>query len=153
MATQAVPRADIVTPNQFELDHLTGRTSATLADAKAAVAALQARGPRAVLVTSLHTDATPDDSIDMLAAEAGEFWLLRTPKLPISVNGAGDAIAALFLYHRLRSGSAAAALEGAGSSVFGLMRRTAEAGSREILTVAAQDEFVAPSRRFSAVAC
>ena len=153
MAGHAVPRADIVTPNQFELDHLTGRTSATLADAKAAVAALQARGPRTVLVTSLHTDATPDDSIDMMAAEGGEFWLLRTPKLPISVNGAGDAIAALFLYHRLRTGSAAAALEGAGSSVFGLMRRTSEAGSREILTVAAQDEFVAPTRAFTAIAC
>jgi pyridoxine kinase len=153
MAQQAVPRADIVTPNQFELDHLTGRTSATLADAKSAVAALQATGPRTVLVTSLHTDTTPDDSIDMLAAEAGEFWMLRTPKLPLSVNGAGDAIAALFLYHRLRSGSAAAALEGAGSSVFGLLRRTAEAGAREILTVAAQDEFVSPSRRFNAVAC
>ncbi len=69
------------------------------------------------------------------------------------MNGAGDAIAALFLYHRLRSGSAAAALEGAGSSIFGLMRRTAEAGSREILTVAAQDEFVSPSQRFSATAC
>jgi len=33
------------------------------------------------------------------------------------------------------------------------MRRTAEAGSREILTVAAQDEFVSPSRRFVAEAC
>jgi len=153
MANHAVPRADIVTPNQFELDHLTGRSSATLADAKAAVASLQAKGPRIVLVTSLHTDATPDDAIDMLAAEGGRYWLLRTPKLPISVNGAGDAIAALFLYHRLRTGSAAAALEGAGSSIFGLMRRTSEAGSREILTVAAQDEFVSPSQRFAATAC
>ncbi len=153
MAKQAVPRADIVTPNQFELDRLTGRTSATLADAKAAMAALQATGPRTVLLTSLHTDSTPEDSIDMMAAEGGEFWLLRTPKLPISVNGAGDAIAALFLFHRLRSGSAAAALEAAGSSVFGLLRRTAEAGAREILTVAAQDEFVAPSRKFTAIPC
>jgi pyridoxine kinase len=153
MAGQAVPRADILTPNQFELDLLTGRTSATLADAKAAVAALQASGPRTVLVTSLHTEATPADAIDLLAAEDGEYWLLRTPKLAISVNGAGDAMAALFLYHHLNSGSAAAALEGAGSSVFGVLRRTAEAGSREILTVAAQDEFVTPSRRFAAVAC
>jgi pyridoxine kinase len=153
MARQAVPRADIVTPNQFELDRLTGRTSATLADAKAAVAALQAAGPRTVLLTSLHTDSTPDDSIDMMAAEGGAFWLLRTPKLPISVNGAGDAMAALFLFHRLRSGSAAAALEAASSSVFGLLRRTAEAGSREILTVAAQEEFVAPSRKFAADPC
>jgi pyridoxine kinase len=73
--------------------------------------------------------------------------------LPLSVNGAGDAIAALFLFHRLRTGSAEAALAAAASSVFGLLRRTAEAGSREILTVAAQEEFVAPSRVFAAQAC
>jgi pyridoxine kinase len=36
----------------------------------------------------------------------------------------------------------------AGASVYGLLRRTAEAGSREILTVAAQDEFIAPSETF-----
>jgi pyridoxine kinase len=153
MAAQAVPQADIVTPNQFELDHLTGRTSNTLAKAKAAVVALQEKGPRTVLVTSLRTESTPDDAIDMLAAEAGEFFLLRTPLLPLSVNGAGDAIAALFLLHRLRTGSAAAALEGASSSVFGLLRRTAEAGSREIVMVAAQDEFVSPTRLFMASPC
>jgi pyridoxine kinase len=127
--------------------------SGTMAEAKAAVAALQAKGPRVVLVTSLRTELTPEDSIDMLAAEGDEFYLLRTPLLPLSVNGAGDAIAALFLFHRLRSGSVAEALEGAGSSVFGLLRRTAEAGSREILTVAAQDEFVSPSELFMAMPC
>ncbi len=59
---------------------------------------------------------------------------------------------ALFLLHRMRTGSAAAALSAAASSVYGLLARTAEAGSREILTVAAQDEFVAPSRVFTAAA-
>jgi pyridoxine kinase len=150
IAERAVPRADILTPNQFELERITGADCATLDGAKAAVAALQARGPRTVLVTSLRTDATPDDAIDMLVAEGGAFHLLRTPLLPLSVNGAGDAIAALFLFHRLRAGAAVAAMEAAGSAIFGLLRRTAEAGSREILTVAAQDEFVTPTRRFAA---
>jgi pyridoxine kinase len=31
MREHALPAADVVTPNQFELDHLTGRTSATRA--------------------------------------------------------------------------------------------------------------------------
>jgi len=150
---RALPQADIVTPNQFELEYLSGRSIATLADAKAAVAALQARGPRTVLVTSLRTETTPDDALDMLAGEAGVFHLLRTPLLPVSVNGAGDAIAALFLLHRLRTGSIAAALEAAGSSIYGLLRRTAEAGSRELLMVAAQDEFVSPSQTFAALPC
>jgi pyridoxine kinase len=88
----------------------------------------------------------------MLSYQDGDFHLLRTPRLDVSLNGAGDAIAALFLFHRLRTGDAAAALAAAGSSIHGLLRRTAEAGSREVLTVAAQDEFVSPSLLFTAVA-
>ncbi|MBV9783324.1 MAG: pyridoxal kinase PdxY [Acidisphaera sp.] len=155
MRDRAVPAADIATPNRFELERLTGRVCASLAKAKAAVATLQERmrpgGPRCVLVTSLATDETPPDAIDMLAAEAGNFYLLRTPRLPILVNGAGDAIAALFLFHRLAGGDAATALAAAGAAIHGVLRRTAEAGSRELLTVAAQDEFVTPSTRFPAI--
>ncbi|EHL97937.1 pyridoxal kinase [Acetobacteraceae bacterium AT-5844] len=149
----AVPAADLITPNQFELEHMTGLPVTTLAEAKAAVTALQATGPRAVLVTSLKVAETPEDQIELLAAEGGEFHRVRTPMLPLSVNGAGDAIAALFLFHRLKTGSAAAAAAAAASSIYGLLRRTAEAGSREILTVAAQDEFVSPSRVFLPEAC
>ncbi len=148
----ALPAADIATPNQFELEWLTGRSVTTLDEAKEAVAALQAMGPRCVLVTSLRLAGTPEGEIGMLAGEGGRFWRLATPMLPLSVNGAGDAIAALFLFHRLR-GDAAGALSAAASSVFGLLRRTAEAGSREILTVAAQEEFVGPSRLFAATRC
>ena len=111
---------------------------------------LHADGPACVLLTSLETDETPADSIDMITFADGAFHLLRTPRLQLNVNGAGDAIAALYLFHHLRTGSAVAALEAAGSSIYGLLRRTAEAGSREILTVAAQDEFVAPTQRFGA---
>ena len=100
------------------------------------------------MVTSLHTDETPPDAIDLVASDAAGRFRVRTPKLPISVNGAGDAIAALFFAHYLRSGSAAEALSRATSSVFGVLRRTAEAGSREILLIEAQDEFVNPSQIF-----
>jgi pyridoxine kinase len=144
----ALPAADIVAPNQFELENLTGLEVRDAASARAAIAALQARGPSVVLVTSLHLDDTPPDMIDMAAAANGQVFRLRTPKLDVSVNGAGDAIAALFFVHFLNRRSAAEALAKAGASVYGLLRRTAEAGSREILTVAAQEEFVNPSRIF-----
>ncbi len=150
---RALPLADILTPNRFELEWLSGQEAGTLGAAKSAVAALQARGPRCVLLTSLRADDTPAEAIDLLAAEDGACWRLRTPLLPISAHGAGDAIAALFLFHHLRCGAARPALEAAASSVFGLLRRTAEAGAPELLTIAAQEEFVAPSRRFVAEAC
>ena len=157
MRDRALPAADLLTPNQFELEWLTGQTCRTLAEVKLAVAGLRERmapgGPRTVLVTSLRTEETPADALDLLAVDDAGAWRLRTPLLPVSVNGAGDVIAALFLYHVLRAGTAKAALEEAGSSVHGLLRRTAEAGSREILLVAAQGEFVAPSERFRAEPC
>ncbi|MEJ0077723.1 MAG: pyridoxal kinase PdxY [Alphaproteobacteria bacterium] len=150
MRVHAVSAADVVTPNQFELDHLTRRTSAMRRDALAAIDALHALGPKAILVTSLHTDETPPDAIDLVASDAAGRFRVRTPKLPISVNGAGDAIAALFFAHYLRSGSAMDALACATSSIFGVLKRTAEVGSREILLVAAQEEFVNPSQLFEA---
>jgi pyridoxine kinase len=149
MKEQAVPAADIITPNQFELNYLAAMETPDLAAVKEAVGKVQETGPRAVLVTSLHTDDTPPDAIDMLAGQGGRFWRVRTPKLSLSVNGAGDAIAALFFVHYLRSRSAEVAMGEACASIFGLLKRTQEAASREILTVAAQEEFVNPSRRFT----
>jgi pyridoxine kinase len=148
MRERAVPAADLVTPNQFELEVLAGFETGNLEAAKRAVAAVQALGPRVVLVTSLAVAETPDDAIDLLAGEGGRFWRVRTPKLSLSVNGAGDAVAALFFVHYLRTRDAAGALGLAAASIYGLLKRTEEAGSREILTVAAQDEFVSPTRTF-----
>lgn len=154
LAGRAVPEADILTPNQFELEYLTGQPCPTQEAARAAIAALQARmaprGPATVLVTSLRTNETPADALDLFAADRAGAWLLRVPLLPLSPNGAGDAIAALFLLHLLRTGSARAALEAAGSAVAGLLRRTAAAGAAELLLIAAQDEFVQPGQWFEA---
>ncbi len=148
MREQALPAADIITPNQFELDYLSGIGTETLASLKEAIAAVHLLGPKVVLVTSVQLQETPDDAIDLVAGEGGRYWRVRTPKLSLSVNGAGDAIAALFFVHYARTRSAAQALGEAAASVYGLMKRTEQAGSREILTVAAQEEFVSPSRRF-----
>ena len=153
MRNQALPCADIITPNRFEVEQLVGHSCATLEDVKQAIVELQAIGPRTVLVTSVRTNDTPNDALDMVVGAGEKFHRLRTPLLPLAVNGAGDALAALFLFHHLRTGDAAEALSAAGNSIFGLMRRTAEAESREILTVAAQEEFVAPTERFPAIPC
>jgi pyridoxine kinase len=150
MRDRAVPAADVITPNQFELDFLANRSTRTLADVRAAVDAVHARGPRVILVTSLHVDDTPAECLDLLASDEDGKFRLRTPLLPMSVNGAGDAIAALFFLHYLRAGTIAEALSRAASSIFGLLSKTAEAGSRELLLIAAQEELVEPSELFEA---
>jgi len=145
-----LPVADVVTPNQFELDYLAGRTTATTGDLAAAIDAMHDCGPRVVLVTSVHTEDTPEECVDLVVSDGIDRCRVRTPLLPIVVNGAGDTIAALFLAHHLMTGSAAEATSLAGSSVFGVLSRTAEAGASEMLLVEAQEEFVRPTRTFTA---
>ncbi len=148
--TKALPLADIVTPNQFELDYLSGRGSTTLEQARDAIKALHDLGPRAVLVTSVHTAETPDGHLDMLASDETGLFRLRTPKLDVAASGAGDAIAALFFAHYLRQGKIDEALARAGFAIFGVLAKTAEAGCREIQVVTEQDEIVNPGRVFEA---
>ncbi|HEX2072361.1 MAG TPA: pyridoxal kinase PdxY [Geodermatophilus sp.] len=148
MREVTVPAADIVTPNHYELDLLAGTTTRSLRSVEDAVAAVHDMGPRVVLTTSLVTEETPPDAIDLLASEGGRHYRVRTPRLDVAVNGAGDAVAALFMAHWMDTRHAGEALGRAAASVWGLLARTEEAGSREILLVAAQDEFVAPTRSF-----
>ena len=150
MRNKAVPLADVITPNQFELEYLSKRTSGTLHVARDSVKAVHDFGPRAILVTSLHTQETPEDCIDLLASDESGCFMVRTPRLPLVVNGAGDAIAALFFANYLKTREIAQALSRASSAIFGVLAKTADTGGREIQLVAAQDDIVKPSRVFEA---
>jgi pyridoxine kinase len=148
---RAVPMADIVTPNQFELEYLTGRAVETLADALAAVADLRRRGPRIVLVTSLRRRDAPAGVIEMLAADDTGTWLIATPELPIDASGAGDAVAALFLAYRLLGQALGVALSAVGSTIYAVLEETCRRQERELQLIAAQDAIVRPDPVFRAV--
>jgi pyridoxine kinase len=147
---QALPVADILTPNRFELETLSGHHIVSTADAFAAIDLLRGRGPRIVVATSVTTSDTPADHIDILAGDTRQRLRVRTPLLPVSVSGTGDMLSALFLAYYLRSGSLAEALSLAVSSVYGVIAATAAQGARELALVVAQAEIVTPSRIFSA---
>ncbi len=150
MKSKAVTAAEIVTPNQFELDHLAGRPSRTLREVRDAVQAVHDLGPRVILVTSLHTQEMPKDCVDLLASDETGCFCLRTPRLETSAHGAGDAIAALFFAHLMRTGKTDIALSRAASAIFCVLAKTAEMGTREIQLIAAQDQIVNPGRLFEA---
>ena len=156
MMRQAVPHADIVTPNQFELELLTGRAVRTLTDALKAARTLRetirASGPRIVLVTSLVREDAAPDTIETLVVTDNAAWLVSTPMIPLEPprNGTGDAIAALFFGHYLRTKNVKIALENAVSALFRLLEITHQSGTREIQLIKAQDEFVQPSSLFQA---
>ena len=156
---EVVPAAQIITPNQFELDHLTGRSTQTMADVLAAAAEVRRRGPEIVLVTSLlHTD-TPPGTIELVVVSGAGSWAVTTPHLARTFNGAGDLTAAVFLAQCLTRRAAPSELWTADlgdilaatvARVYGVLTATVAAGDRELQLVAAQDELVDPSHHFTA---
>lgn len=148
---RALPAADIVTPNHFELELLTGRTVSTMAEALAA-ARLLLKGPKLALITSLRRKDAPADQIEMVAVSADAAWRIATPLIGFAIapNGTGDAVAALFTAHWLASGDVAGALGRAASSIYAVLQVTHDLGERELQLVAGQDQLVSPPRRFAA---
>jgi len=143
---RALAIADIVTPNHFELEYLTGGRVASIAEAASAAAALRARGPSIVLITSL--DAEPD-RVTMLAAGPDGAWAVETPRLPVVLNGCGDVTAALFLAHLLKGQSLPDALALTAAAIFAVIETTLRLDRYELALVAAQDELLSPTRRFT----
>jgi pyridoxine kinase len=143
---RAIPLAQIITPNHFELDRLIGDDTVDLAKVVSAIGLLHVRGSRVILVTSVEVNETPPGHIDVVASDGAAQYLVRTPRLVAPGNGAGDVIAALFLFHYLRSNSVAEALSWSTSSVFGLLKCSHDAD--EIALIAAQEQLVMPSEMF-----
>jgi pyridoxine kinase len=148
---RAIPAADLITPNHFELEHLTGAKVSTMAGALAATRSLL-KGPRLALLTSLRRADAPADQVEMVAVSRDAAWRVTTPLIGFEVapNGTGDMVAALFSAHWISGGDAAMALGHAASSVFAVLEATRAMGERELQLVAAQDRMVAPPRHFTA---
>ncbi|CAB0561302.1 pyridoxal kinase PdxY [Corynebacterium diphtheriae] len=145
---KVVPVADIITPNQFELEYLTGVPAHDTPSTLEAIAAAQEMGPNTVLVTSVRRPETPADAIEMIAANEQGAWLVRTPFIDFKRNGSGDVTAALFTGHYIRERNAADALARTASSVFDLIETTFTADSRELLIIESQEAIAHPRLQF-----
>jgi pyridoxine kinase len=89
VADRLIPLADWVTPNLWELAHLTG---AEPTDAAAAIAAARRLGKPALITSS---PAGPDET-GLLLVEAGTATLFAHPRLARAPNGTGDLVTASF---------------------------------------------------------
>jgi pyridoxine kinase len=150
---EVVPLADIITPNQFELDALSGIKSETLDGVLKAVEQLHGAGPGIVLVTSLLAGAKQNE-IGMLVSNGREAFRISTPELyfenSVSMAGSGDLTTSVFLSRYLETGDIKQTLELTAASVYGIMEATHRSKSRELLLIAAQEALVSPAVKFQA---
>lgn len=150
MRDEVAPVADIMTPNLFELEFLTGRETSTTDDVIAAAHALRAMGPQTVLVTSVTGNDVPTDVLRMIAVNSSGVWQVETPLLDRAFTGSGDLTTAMFLAHLLRTGDLAHALERTASIVYSVLEQTTREGSRELRLVSAQQNLIDPAHVFTA---
>jgi pyridoxine kinase len=143
-----VPRADIITPNHFELDFLAGTESRSITDVLEAADRVRASGPSTVLVTSVIVDDTPEDRLDLVAVSGDGAWRTRTPRLSTSPPGAGDLTTAVFLANLLDGRDLPEVLARTTSSVFAVVEATDRAGEREMRIIQTQDRLADPPMEF-----
>lgn len=147
IAEELVPLADILTPNQFELEGLTGRKLATL---EAITAAARELGPHTVAVTGVRVKETLPGTIQILLAEPEAAWVIATPRLSCSPCGTGDLFAALFAAALIEGLSAGPALGRAISRLYAVLEETAARQRYEMALVPSAKHILSPPRLFAA---
>lgn len=152
MQEHAIAVADIITPNHFELSYLTQKKLNTFDDIADACNELHQKGPKMIVVTSIHLGNLKEDEIGMLVSDTKNVWLVKTPyfKLAKSPTGSGDLVASLFFAHYLKTQDVANALSATASSTYGIFKSMYEANGIELPLISAQEEIVQPSHLFTA---
>jgi len=153
---ELVPLADIVCPNQFELEALTEIQIKSIEDAKKAINKLHSMGPDIVLVTSFKEK---DGELSMLASDRKNMYKTTTSELPIGQNaaGTGDMTTSVFLSRYLETGNLQKTLELCTASVFGILEACFKASGAqkdnmiELKIIEAQDELSSPSHSFKSM--
>lgn len=110
-----LPRADMATPNRYELGLLLGQR---IVDGEALVAGARETGVGEVLVTSAF--AEPGEAANLLVASEG-IYRARHAAVPQAPHGTGDLLAALYLGHRLDGSPVPEAFGRAVGSTLGLV--------------------------------
>jgi pyridoxine kinase len=92
-----LPLADIITPNQYEMELLSGMKISSEDDVWTAIDQLLERGPGCVVATSIELDPTGKTLTLLGKTKAGEVARIEMPKIEGHFVGTGDLFSALLL--------------------------------------------------------
>lgn len=132
---QAVPRADLLVPNRFELEWLVDRPVANVAEAVAAARELHQAGAREVVVKGLVLEHEGRPMQHVVGLDAEGAWLARAPHVAQFWSGAGDVFTALLTGMRLSPIPLGDAVARATALMHALIARTHELGAPELRVI------------------
>lgn len=128
-----LPLADVLTPNDFELAHLTGTTPTSVDDTIAAARKLLHGQVQMVIVTSALPSTWPVGEMQILLVETDAAHLITHPFVDIAPKGTGDLFSASLCAHWLAGQSLQQAAGKAAARVVHAMRTTQEVHCAELL--------------------
>jgi pyridoxine kinase len=170
---EVLPLANVVTPNRFEAEQLTGIKIRTLADAQSACKTLHDLGPELVFITSAIFDGKGDheEAIDskeeklmtILAskrtssgdAKRDEIWRIDSPIIDGTYTGTGDLCAALLLAWTEKESNLQTAMEKVAGTMYSVIKATSECSgktvaSRELRLIQSKNLIENPPALFTA---
>jgi pyridoxine kinase len=136
---ELVRRADLLLPNQFELQRLSGADVTDAATTMTASRHLQERhGMTAVIATGVMDPVKPNQITAIATTPAG-VWSASGPRIDVPASGAGDSFAALLLGQYLRQRDLPAALGAAVTGTSAIFAATARLRRDELAIIDSQD--------------
>jgi pyridoxine kinase len=153
---QVIPQADLITPNQFEVEQLTGLKVYSLESAELACMALHDVGPSMVCITSIVLPGN-DETMAIVASERKQgktnVWYIEFPRLPGDFTGTGDLCSALLLAHTALVQTLPDALEKVIDTMAVIIERTHRSSgstvlSRELKIIQSRQDIQSPPTRF-----
>jgi pyridoxine kinase len=139
IARELVPRADILFPNIFELQHLSGLPVTGLRDVRPAMEALRKKTRNALVIATGIPDEQHADLITALALDDSGLWQAKAKRHPMGASGNGDCFAALFLGRYLGHRDLAVALGNAVEGMSKIAALTAATDADELKIVESQE--------------
>ncbi|OAF16543.1 pyridoxal kinase [Bradyrhizobium neotropicale] len=130
-----LPAATLITPNQFELELLSGIKATDVQGLRAASAALAGQGRTDVVATGCELADTAAGQVETILCADGQVSRFATRRLPIRPYGTGDLLTGLIAAHLAKGVTLESAVRLAVETVFAVLQRTQEQGSAEMRLV------------------
>jgi pyridoxine kinase len=135
---EALKRATIVTPNQFEAEYLADMKISGISQACDACCKIREQGPQIVLITSFQNN-NDDSWISMYLSDKGEDWIITTPRLAMKpIQTAGESCFCPFSCPISSVKKCVEALEKMANSVFTVFEKPSVPARRELCLVVFQ---------------
>jgi pyridoxine kinase len=139
IARDLVPRADILFPNIFELQILSGHSVTGLKDVRPAMEALRKKTRNALVIATGIPDETHKELITALALDDSGLWQAKAKRHPMGASGNGDCFAALFLGRYLGHRDLPVSLGNAVEGMSKIAALTADTKADELKIVESQE--------------